>query len=204
MSDTGDAQGDFIIERIADADDNRGRGDPQTAHDSDKCDLGLEAATAAPLPEKPAPSTQQDHGFPDRVRRKYHVVAEERTKEGAALEARVYADERGEYLAFKATEDRLMTRLASAQIIHDMIAVAEHRNWQAVHLRGTVEFRREAWLEASARGIVVKGYEPTEIDRQGFLPGARRASAQADLGDVRTRTGRNLAIGSRRERKTRA
>ena len=66
------------------------------------------------------------------------------------LEARVYADERGEYLAFKATEDRLTTRLASAQVIHDMIAVAEHRNWQAIQLRGSVEFRREAWLEASA------------------------------------------------------
>jgi hypothetical protein len=118
----------------------------------------------------------REDGFPDRVRRKYYVVAEQRTKEGAALDARVYADERGEYLAFKATEDRLTTRLASAQVIHDMIAVAEHRNWQVIHLRGSVEFRREAWLEASAREIVVKGYEPTESDRQALAH--RRAARE--------------------------
>ena len=29
-----------------------------------------------------------------------------------------------------------------------------------------MEFRREAWLEASARGMEVRGYQPTELDRQ--------------------------------------
>ena len=175
MSDTADAQGDFVIERVADAGDDRQGGELRAARDADKRDPSLETAGDAAPPEKAAPMARED-GFPDRVRRKYYVVAEERTKEGAALNARVYADERGEYLAFKATEDRLTTRLASAQVIHDMIAVAEHRNWQVIHLRGSVEFRREAWLEASAREIVVKGYEPTEIDRQALA--SRRAARE--------------------------
>ncbi|MFB6452866.1 LPD7 domain-containing protein, partial [Bradyrhizobium tunisiense] len=38
--------------------------------------------------------------------------------------------------------------------------------WEALQVRGSVEFRREAWLEASARGIEVKGYQPNELDRQ--------------------------------------
>lgn len=174
MSDTDDAQGDFTIERLDDRGD-RERGEPQPARASDKRNLGLEATSDAPPPENAAPAMAHEDGFPDRVRRKYYVVTEERTKKGAAFEARVYADERGEYLAFKATEDQLTTRLASAQVIHDMITVAEHRNWQAVHLRGSAEFRREAWLEASARGIEVKGFEPTEIDRQAL---ASRRSAR--------------------------
>jgi len=179
MSDAADAQGDFTIERVTEAGDDRKRGEPQTACEADKRDPGLEAASDAATPEKAAPAAAHEDGFPDRVRRKYYVVAEERTKEGLALEARVYADERGEYLAFKATEDRLTTRFASAQVIHDKIAVAEHRNWQAIHLRGSAEFRREAWLEASARGMEVTGYEPTDIDRQA-LASRREARERAN------------------------
>jgi hypothetical protein len=168
MSDAADAQGDFTIEHVAVAGDDRKNDAPRAARDSEKRDPGLEAASDAPPPEKSAPTAQHDYGFPDRVRRKYYVVASQPAKEGVALRARVYADERGEYLAFEATDDRLTTRLASAQVVHDMIAVAEHRNWQAIHLRGSAEFRREAWLEASARGMEVTGYEPTDIDRRAL------------------------------------
>jgi hypothetical protein len=83
-------------------------------------------------------------------------------------ETRLYADERGEYLAFKVTEDRLVTRLAAVEVIRDMVSVAQHRQWDALHVRGSAEFRREAWLEASARGMEVQGYQPTELDRQAL------------------------------------
>jgi len=179
MSDAADAQGDFTIERVAEAGDDRKSDEPRAARDSKKRDPIVEPVTDAPPPEKSAPTAEHEYGFPDRVRRKYYVVADQQAKEGVALEARVYADERGEYLAFKATEDRLTTRLASAQVVHDMIAVAEHRNWQAIHLRGSAEFRREAWLEASARGMEVKGYEPTDVDRQA-LASRREARERAN------------------------
>jgi hypothetical protein len=110
------------------------------------------------------------HGnaLPDRIRRKYYVVANETGKDGPDGEARFYADERGEYLAFKVTENRLVTRLAAAEVIRDMVSVAQHRQWEALHVRGSVEFRREAWLEAGARGLEVQGYQPTELDRQAL------------------------------------
>ena len=47
-----------------------------------------------------------------------------------------------------------------------MVSVAQHRQWTSLHVRGSVEFRREAWLEANARGMEVQGYQPTELDRQ--------------------------------------
>lgn len=100
--------------------------------------------------------------LPDRVRRKYYVVASESEKDGPTSGTRLYADARGEYLAFKVTEDRLVTRLAAAEVIRDMVSVAQHRRWDALHVRGSVEFRREAWLEASARGIEVHGYRPID------------------------------------------
>ena len=167
MSDTPDAQGDFAIDRLAPVEDDPKRVEPRTERTSERTP-----------PEKAASATVRDDAFPDRVRRKYYVVADGRGKEGVAREARLYADERGEYLAFKVTEDRLITRLVAAEVIRDMIAVAEHRNWQALQIRGSEEFRREAWLEAASRGLDVKGYEPTAIDRQA-LASRREARERA-------------------------
>ena len=133
----------------------------------DKGGDGDFAAKSAPT-IKPSLATVQDDVFPDRIRRKYYVVANESGKDELDGEARLYADERGEYLAFKVTEDRLVTRLAAAEVIRDMVSVAQHRQWEALHVRGSVEFRREAWLEAGARGIEVQGYQPTDLDRQAL------------------------------------
>jgi len=118
--------------------------------------------------DKSSSARIDDDAIPDRIRRKYYVVANESEKGGPSSGARVYADERGEYLAFKVTEDRLVTRLAAAEVIRDMVSVAQHRGWDALHVHGSAEFRREAWLEAGARGIEVQGYQPTDLDRQAL------------------------------------
>ena len=90
-------------------------------------------------------------------------MASESEKDGSDREARLYADERKEYLAFKTTDDRLVTRIAAAEVIRDMVSVGTHRQWEALHVRGSVEFRREAWLEARARFMDVKGYQPVSL-----------------------------------------
>jgi hypothetical protein len=185
MSDAVEAQGDFTIERIASAGSELGKDDAQASRDSDKREPKEKQTTAA----------ARESDFPDRIRRKYYVISERRQKQGAPLDARFYADERGEYLVFKVVEDRLVTRLAAAEVIRDMIAVAEHRNWQAIHIRGALEFRREAWREASSRGMEVKGYEPTEIDQQALA--ARREAHERVNG--RQRRTRNVV---RREAKS--
>lgn len=157
MNDTRDKSEDFSLERQV----RTGRG-PET----DKPGKYPEAQSAAA--DQPSATTAQDNDFPDRIRRKYYVVAKEPGKDGAGQEARLYADERGEYLVFKVTEDRLVTRLAAADVLRDMVSVAQHRGWEALQVRGSAEFRREAWLEANARGMEVQGYQPTELDRQAL------------------------------------
>jgi hypothetical protein len=138
-----------------------------TERDSDTNKRGEDAAAKPAPTDQPDPETVQG-AFPDRIRRKYYVVANESGKDGREGEARLYADERGEYLAFKVTEDRLVTRLAAAEVIRDMVSVAQHRQWEALDVRGSVEFQREAWLEAGARGLEVRGYQPTDLDRQAL------------------------------------
>ena len=154
MNDTRDDSEDFSLKRR----DRTGR-DPN----ADK--LGGDRAKTS---DKSPSSMVGGDALPDRIRRKYYIAANEPGKDRPNGEARLYADERGEYLAFKVTDDRLVTRLAAAEVIRDMVSVAQHRQWESLQVRGSVEFRREVWLEAGARGLEVQGYQPTELDRQAL------------------------------------
>jgi hypothetical protein len=154
MSDTRDNIENFSLTR-------RGRRARASGTDKSAKDF---AGKSAPADS----ATVDDRMLPDPICRKYYVVTNETGKNGLDAEARLYADERGEYLAFKVTEDRLITRLGVAEVIRDMVAVAQHRQWESIQVRGSVDFRREAWLEAGARGIEVQGYQPTDLDRQAL------------------------------------
>jgi hypothetical protein len=154
-----------------------------------------EDESRATAPNQPSSAEVTDSAFPDRIRRKYYVVASGFEKDGSDREARLYADERKEYLAFKATDDRMVTRIAATEVIRDMVSVAHHRQWEALHVRGSVEFRREAWLQASARGIEVLGYQPNELDRQALAD--RRVPsdpAHAPTNDAKTRSASDRSV----------
>ncbi|MDO9247554.1 MAG: LPD7 domain-containing protein, partial [Phenylobacterium sp.] len=66
----------------------------------------------------------------------------------------------------------------------DMAAVAHHRGWSVVVVHGEADFRREAWLTATALGMEVRGYQPSERDRQELerrqAALARKATRTAD------------------------
>jgi hypothetical protein len=158
MNDTRDGGEDFSLKRQ----------DP-TGRDPGRDEPGKDSAAKSTPAAKSSSATVEDNALPDRIRRKYYVVTNEPGKEGPDGEARLYADERGEYLAFKVADDRLVTRLAVAEVIRDMVSVVQHRQWESLQVRGSVEFRREAWLEASVRGLEVQGYQPTELDRQTLV-----------------------------------
>ncbi len=122
--------------------------------------------------------------LPPHLRRKYYVV------EVDAAGARLYADRGGEYLVAKAGRDRLVTQVASIEIVRDLVAIAAHRGWERVELTGALEFKREAWLAASVRGIETKGYEPTELDRAALAKmerGFERGGKAPDLARGRTK-----------------
>ena len=52
--------------------------------------------------------------------------------------------------------------------LRDAAAVAAHRGWAKVEVRGAPAFRREAWMALRAQGLEVTGYRPTERDRQAL------------------------------------
>lgn len=69
-------------------------------------------------------------------------------------------------VAFVDKGNRLQTiRTFDDKAVEDMVATADARGWTELRVSGDEAFRRKAYIEATARGIEVKGYEPTEQDK---------------------------------------
>jgi Large polyvalent protein-associated domain 7 len=103
--------------------------------------------------------TSKAGDVPERLRRRYFTEARGR---GIGF----YADARSEAAAFRDHGARLTTDRNDPHVVRDLVAIAEHRGWNAINVRGHTEFRREVWLRAEAAGLAVRGYRPTERDLQ--------------------------------------
>jgi len=66
--------------------------------------------------------------------------------------------------AFVDNGKSLATSRDDQRTVADMVAMAKSKNWDVLNVKGTEEFRRQAWLEASVQGLEVKGYKPKEAD----------------------------------------
>jgi hypothetical protein len=108
--------------------------------------------------------------LPDRVRRRYLTEA------GPGRTTAYFTDATTRAPAFRDDGRRLATDRNDPKVVGDLLEIARHRGWAAVQVRGETRFRREVWLQATALGLEVKGYRPTERDRQ---EAARRRSIEA-------------------------
>lgn len=68
-------------------------------------------------------------------------------------------------LAFEDRGRKLATRSENQEVVRSVVAIAHARGWDRITVRGTEEFRRAAWLEASLTGIEVSGYKPTKVEK---------------------------------------
>src|SRR3546814_16234357 len=66
--------------------------------------------------------------------------------------------------AFRDQGRRLVTATESQEVVKDLVAIAQHRNWDRIHVTGSEEFRRSVWIEASQKGLEVRGYKPNDRD----------------------------------------
>ncbi len=114
---------------------------------------------------KPAPAAQQDDPFADQEQTTFKpVVPEKVAKSYVEVEGKYYFAGRPDSLAFVDKGARLQTKLSNAQVAGSMVDIAESRGWTEIQVKGTQDFRREAWLEAASRGLEVRGYKPRDED----------------------------------------
>ncbi len=94
-------------------------------------------------------------------------------------------------LAFTDRGHSLTTRSENSEVIRSLASIATARGWEAVTVRGTERFRREAWAAATVQGLEVEGYTPTVGEREELSERLRRESAVRASVDRDARTANN-------------
>lgn len=112
---------------------------------------------------RPKPITEKTgYELPKSVRDRYV------TYEGKYLDRKtetVHFEDKGRSLA-TASEDR--------EVIQHMVAVAQAKHWGELQIKGSEEFRRQAWIVAELAGVPSRGFKPDAQDR-ARLTAAREA-----------------------------
>lgn len=84
-------------------------------------------------------------------------------------------------LAFVDRGTKLKAETHNIEVVRSLVTIAENREWQALTVTGTKDFRREVWREAALRGIDVRGYEPTELEREELRRAAEKRSGPNEI-----------------------
>jgi hypothetical protein len=123
---------------------------------------GVEAPGAGPI-ERP-PGVEALDAAAERVRE-----LQRNLRLTYAINAGVYADPNWPTRAiFQDQGKAIVTADSSQRTVAAMVDVAEIKGWKKLQLSGSKEFQREAWIEATSRGMAAytRGYAPTPQDRE--------------------------------------
>ncbi|WP_081074736.1 LPD7 domain-containing protein [Burkholderia cepacia] len=90
-------------------------------------------------------------------------------------------------LAFEDLGPYLVTEHNRPDVVESMIDMVHAKSWGRIRVSGHEEFRSEAWLQGTLRGIEVSGYEPKAADLARLADGRQarlnnRIEGAADVG----------------------
>jgi len=71
-------------------------------------------------------------------------------------------------VAFTDKGRRMVSNSNDERVAHAMAMMSEARGWKTIRVSGHPDFKREVWMEASLRGIEVRGFKPDEKDLAEF------------------------------------
>jgi hypothetical protein len=141
-----------------------------------------------PTPERknPPEGARSSPDSPSSARPKaQEVVVPERIRERYVQVGRRLHFQDGD-LALHVRQTRTTIHSQNAEVIRDALEIERERAGGApLRVRGTAEFRAEAWTQAQLMGIEVRGYRPSDLER------AKLARTIAE----EQRRGRDLASG---------
>ncbi|MDR0576127.1 MAG: hypothetical protein LBI87_00955 [Candidatus Accumulibacter sp.] len=75
-----------------------------------------------------------------------------------------YFKDRSGRLAFRDQGKKLIASTNDERVAFAMATMADARGWKTIKVNGHPDFCRDVWIEASLRGIHVKGYTPQQQD----------------------------------------
>ena len=122
-------------------------------HHAPKTDNEPAPSPAQPTPAKPQPILDLGYTMPSGLNDRYVRV------DGKYLDWN-----NRKTVIFKDDGSKLKTAKNDAQVISDMLDVAQAKNWGSIKISGSKDFRQAMWLEAERRGIASMGYKPNKFD----------------------------------------
>ncbi|WP_426197145.1 LPD7 domain-containing protein [Massilia sp. DWR3-1-1] len=75
----------------------------------------------------------------------------------------LFKDQPGK-VAFKDKGERMVSASNDDRVAKAMATMAEAKGWKTLKVSGHPDFQREVWMEASLRGLEVRGFKPSEQD----------------------------------------
>jgi hypothetical protein len=95
---------------------------------------------------------------------------------------------------------KIIVRSDNTEVIRSAVLIAPERGWSDITVSGATAFRRQAWREGTAIGLIVRGYKPTEFEKAQFVR-ARAQERRAETSSVSAPpTASPTASSGRRER----
>lgn len=128
----------------------------------------LHSASPDPVAETPQQPAKKPAGDPkaaayttepEAISKAYYV-------EQQGSERRYFDDYQRKALAIRTNDSAISTKREDLNTIRAMMTLAEARGWSEIKVNGSTDFKREAWIEATARGISAQGYKASDLDRQ--------------------------------------
>lgn len=125
----------------------------------------------------------------DDEREKVFVSPPSLAKRYLQAENRYYFRDDQNTVAFEDKGHQIATDHHDIDVARSMVELAQAKGWAKLNIKGSAEFKREVWLEASLRNLESTGHTPAPVDR------ARLAELKAE---------RAIAAERRTERASRA
>ncbi|PLX76760.1 MAG: hypothetical protein C0607_03605 [Azoarcus sp.] len=135
-----------------------------------------EAEKTAPARER---ASDKDRGERDE---KHFATPEMLRKRFLQAENKFYFRDDENKLAFEDKGKRLATEHNDPEIARSMVELAEAKGWNSIKLKGTDEFKREVWLQASLKGMAIQGFQPRDVDLARLADLRKETERTADKG----------------------
>ena len=71
--------------------------------------------------------------------------------------------------AFRDHGHKITSHSENVAVVRALVQIAAERGWSDIMVTGTERFRSEAWRIATLSGLIVRGYRPTEFEKQKLV-----------------------------------
>jgi hypothetical protein len=102
-----------------------------------------------------------------------------------------FKDQPGQ-IAFKDKGEKMVSASNDERVAKAMATMADAKGWKTIKVSGHPDFQREVWMEASLRGLEVRGFKPSEQDIKA-LEGRREHTMKNIVEQDVSGRGRNVA-----------